>query len=77
MTNHNNDNTDKNKLVYFGIKIPKTLKNSIEELVEVDTHTTESEFGRSALREYVEKIREIQIKKRQFSKQIKDEGDGE
>ena len=45
----------KQKESYIGVRVPKTLKELIQKIVEMDTHLNEADFVRDAIREKIQR----------------------
>jgi len=46
---------EKRKDAYIGVRVPRTLKNLISAIIEVDTHLNEADFVRDAIREKIQR----------------------
>ncbi|RJS79653.1 hypothetical protein CW711_02320 [Candidatus Bathyarchaeota archaeon] len=46
---------EKRRDAYIGVRVPRTLKELIQKVVERDTHLNEADFVRDAIREKIQR----------------------
>ena len=46
---------EKRKESYIGVRVPKTLKELIQKVIQLDAHLNEADFVRDAIREKIQR----------------------